>query len=175
MEQTQQPQGIISKAQMPQYDRNAEVEKMVRLMPEKMRAAFENVVKAGKRVMYGPETREDVMSFLAQEAPLEEKIGTGIANLVILLDNKANGNLPKDVLIPAGTVLLFDLIGTLEESGEQITAQTEASAYQHMFYGIFAGYGVDPAQLDQMFDEVGSSLDQDNAAMQQEEAGQSEV
>lgn len=170
MNQQKQP-GLIQKAQAGAFDKVAEVEKMISVMPAKMRQSFEKIVEAGKRVMYGPETREEVMSFLGQDAPLEEKLGTGIANLVILLDNKANGNLPKDVLIPVGTVLLFDLIGVMEESGEDITPQVMSSAYQHMFYGIFSGYGVPPEKLDQLFDEVGAQTQQQQQGQEVQQGG----
>lgn len=154
-------EGLIQKAQAkegPSFDHSKEIQKMVSVMPPELRKAFEQVVKAGQTIMYSPETREEVMQFLTSEAPIEERLGMGIANLVIMIDNKANGSLPKEALIPAATVLLFDAADVLKQSGEQIGAEQIGLAYEMMFYGIFEGYGVKPEHADAAFNSIGQEL-----------------
>jgi len=137
----------------PKFDQNAELAKMARAMGPEREDAFRRVVVAGKRLLYGKETQGMIDQFMSTEAPIEEKLGTGIANLVIMIDNKAQGNIPKDVMIPAATVLLFDAADFLRQSGEQISVEQLGAAYEHMFYGIFAGYGAQPEQVDAAFDQ----------------------
>jgi len=153
----QQQPGLIQKAQedaAPKFNQNDEIGKMIEMMPDDMRQSFMQVVKAGKTILYSPETRQEIQDFLSQEAPIEEKLGMGIANLVIMIDNQANGNLPKEVMIPAATVLLFDAADVMRKAGEQITPQQMAGAYEMMFYGIYAGYGMEPDQVDSVFGEI---------------------
>lgn len=144
----------------PQFDQNAELAKMAQAMGPEREDAFRRVVLAGKKILYGKETQGMIDEFMATDAPIEEKLGTGIANLLILIDNKANGNVPKDVMIPAGTVLLFDAADFLRQSGEKITVEQMGSAYEHMFYGIFAGYGAQPEQVDAAFDQFAAQRQQ---------------
>jgi hypothetical protein len=158
-------QGLIEKAagltpekQGGGFDQNKEIEKMVSVMPAETKKAFTQIVKAGQTIMYSPETREEIMSFLATDAPVEERLGSGIANLVIMIDNKANGALPKEAMIPAATVLLFDAADILRQSGETISVEQMGSAYEMMFYGIFSGYGMEPDQVDATFDGIESEL-----------------
>lgn len=155
-------QGIIARNAAPEearpqpsegFDPNVEIAKMGEAMGPERQDAFKRIVMAGQRVLYGRESQGIIDEFMAQDAPLEEKLGAGIANLVVMLDNKANGNIPKDVLIPAGTVLLFDAADFLRQSGEEISIEQVSSAYEHMFYGIFAGYGAEPDQVDAAFDQ----------------------
>lgn len=137
----------------PQFDQNAELAKMAQAMGPEREDAFRRVVLAGKKILYGKESQGVIDQFMATQAPIEEKLGTGIANLVVMIDNKAQGNIPKDVMIPAGTLLLFDAADFLRQSGEQISVEQMGSAYEHMFYGIFAGYGAQPEQVDAAFDQ----------------------
>lgn len=144
----------------PQFDQNEELAKMAQAMGPEREDAFRRIVLAGKKILYGKETQGMIDEFMATDAPIEEKLGTGIANLLILIDNKANGNIPKDVMIPAGTVLLFDAADFLRQSGEKITVEQMGSAYEHMFYGIFAGYGAQPEQVDGALDQFATQRQQ---------------
>jgi len=137
----------------PRFDQNAEIAKMAQAMGPEREEAFKRVVLAGKRILYGKETQGMIDQFMSADAPIEEKLGAGIANLLIMIDNKANGNIPKDVMIPAGTLLLFDAADFLRQSGERISVEQMGAAYEHMFYGIFAGYGAAPEQVDAAFDQ----------------------
>ena len=82
----------------------------------------------------------------------------GVANLIVLIDNQSNGSLPKEAMIPAATVLLFDAADTLSQGGEKITSQQIGDAYQMMFYGIFSAYGMDEQQTDAAFDHLGANV-----------------
>lgn len=158
-------QGLIERAVSegreeigPKFDQNKEIQKMVSVMPPETKKAFTQIVKAGQTIMYSPETREEIMSFLTIDAPVEERLGSGIANLVIMIDNKANGALPKEAMIPAATVLLFDAADILRKAGETVGVEQMGAAYEMMFYGIFAGYGMEPDQVDATFDGIESEI-----------------
>lgn len=149
--------GLIQKNM---FNHSKELAKMVSAMPPKMRTAFEKVVLAGKKVMYSKETQSVVNQFLDADMPVANKLGEGIANLVVMLDNKSNGAIPKDVMIPAATVLLFDAADFLKQTGEKITAADIGKAYELMFYGIYMAYGMQPEQVDQVFEKMGAGAKQ---------------
>ena len=134
-----------------QFNHAEEIRKMVSVMPEQMKTAFQKVVMAGKKVLYAPESAEMIDQIMQSEAEISEKLGSGVANLVITLDNQANGAIPKDVIIPAATVLLFDAADMLKQAGTQISAEEIGKAYEIMFYDIFAGYGMPSDQVDDAF------------------------
>lgn len=137
------------------FNHAQEVGKMIEVMPPEMKVAFQKVVLAGKKMLYSPDTREMINEVLNSEAEMGEKLGAGIANLMIMMDNQAQGAIPKDVMIPAGTVLLFDAADALKQSGETISSEELGQAYEIMFYNIFAGYGAEPEQVDQVMDKMG--------------------
>lgn len=157
IERNAAPEGMQANGQ--QLDQNAELMRMAQAMGPERQEAFQRVVLAGKRILYGKETQGIIDEFMSVDAPIEEKLGTGIANLVIMIDNKAQGNIPKDVMIPAGTLLLFDAADFLRQSGERISVEQLGSAYEHMFYGIFSGYGAAPEQVDAALDQYGQQPD----------------
>jgi len=138
------------------FDHAAELKKMRSIMPKEMQDGFERVVLAGKKILYSNETREMVDKFLNSDAEVAEKLGLGVANVMILIDNKANGNIPKEVIIPAATVLLFDAADFLRKTGEKVTAQDIGMAYEMMFFAIFEAYGMAPDQVEQVFDKMGA-------------------
>lgn len=153
--------GIV---QQNMFDHAKELAKMRQSMPEKTRQAFDRVVLAGKKILYSRETRGMIDKFMQIEAPIAEKLGSGIANVVIMIDNQANGNIPKDVIIPAATVLLFDAADFLRQTGEQISTQDIGKAYEMMFYGIYSGYGIKPEQLDATLNKMGENHKQPQEA-----------
>lgn len=138
------------------FNHAQEIGKMIEVMPPEMKQAFQKVVLAGKKMLYSPDTREMINEVLTSEAEMGEKLGAGIANLMIMMDNQAQGAIPKDVMIPAATVLLFDAADALKQSGETISAEELGQAYEIMFYNIFAGYGAQPEQVDQVMDKMGA-------------------
>lgn len=154
-------QGLIERnaapeaGQGPQFNQNAELARMAQAMGPERQEAFQRVVLAGKRILYGKETQGMIDEFMSVDAPIEEKLGSGIANLLVMIDNKAQGNIPKDVMIPAGTLLLFDAADFLRQSGERISVEQLGAAYEHLFYGLFAGYGAAPEQVDAALDQFG--------------------
>jgi len=139
------------------FDHSKELAKMVSAMPPKMKNAFERVVLAGKKILYSKETQQMVDEFLQGDLPVANKLGEGVANIVVMIDNKANGAVPKDVLIPAATVLLFDAADFLKRTGETVTSEDIGKAYELMFYGIFSAYGAQPEQVDAAFDDYAAN------------------
>ena len=148
------------------FDHSKELARMRSIMTDKMREAFDRIVLAGKKVMYSKETAPMVDQYLSSGASTAEKLGGGVANVVVMLDNKAQGAIPKDILIPAATVLLFDAADFMRRTGTKVTTEDIGKAYELMFYGIFEAYGMAPEQVDATFDRMEQDFRQPQQQME---------
>lgn len=93
--------------------------------------AIQHVVQAGKRLMFGEQTRHMLFKALAQGAP--DKIGQSFAGMTVILYAHAGKNIPMEVLIPAGTILLCEGLQFLEDAGKaKIDANYLATAEKAM-------------------------------------------
>lgn len=138
------------------FNHGVELKRMRSAMPPEMQRTFDRIVLAGQKILYSKETQPMVDQILNADIPMANKLGEGVANIVVMIDNKANGAIPKEVIIPAATVLLFDAADFLKRTGEKITAEDIGKAYELMFYGIYEAYGVQPKQLDSILEKMGS-------------------
>jgi len=150
-----------------------ELDEMVQIMSPEQRSAYSRVLKAGMTMMYSPETRGAMNEIILDKSiPMANKMGEGIANLVVMLDNEGNGTIPKDVLIPVGIALLFEVADYLFEVGMEVTEKDLSDGMEFMVYGIYEGYGIPSEEVDAMVDRMSKKLDlESNAA---EEAAESD-
>lgn len=136
---------------------------MVTVMPPEMRDAYQRVVVAGKKMMYAPETAEAIHGIILDDKiPMANKLGEGVANLVVMMDNQGNGTIPKDVLVPVGVTLMFEAADYLFEVGMEVTEKDLSDAMELMVYSIFEAYGVPQAEVDKIIDKLMGDLDLDD-------------
>lgn len=145
------------------FNHSAELKRMRSSMPPEMQRAFDRIVLAGQKILYSKETQPMVDKILNADIPVANKLGEGVANIVVMIDNQANGAIPKEIMIPAATVLLFDAADFLKRTGEKITAEDIGTAYELMFYGIYSAYGINPEQLDAIFQKMGEGAQKKEA------------
>jgi hypothetical protein len=140
-----------------------ELANMVKVMPPEMRDAYQRVVVAGKKMMYAPETAEAIHGIvLDDKIPMANKLGEGVANLVVMMDNQGNGTIPKDVLLPVGVTLMFEAADYLFEVGMEVTEKDLSDGMEMMVYSIFDAYGVPQEEVDKVIDKLMGDLDLDN-------------
>lgn len=140
-----------------------ELANMVTVMPPQMRDAYQRVVVAGKKMMYAPETAEAIHGIILDDKiPMANKLGEGVANLVVMMDNQGNGTIPKDVLVPVGVTLMFEAADYLFEVGMEVTENDLSDAMEMMVYSIFEAYGVPQAEVDKIIDKLMGDLDLDD-------------
>ncbi len=91
-------------------------------MPPELQEAFTRMVIGGMKVMFDQKTHKMMLDQLRQQGPLGQRLGEGIAGLVLLLFKESNQTLPPQVLIPAGIELLMQAVEFLRKSGlEEVT------------------------------------------------------
>lgn len=150
-----------------------ELAKMRQLMDGKQGDAYDRVVTAGMKMLYAPENAEMIQGLILDESiPVANKLGEGIANLLIMMDNQGNGSIPKEILVPVGITLMFEAADYLFEVGVEFTEDDLGTALELMINGVFVGYGIDPAQIDKVVDDIGKKLGFEEAEPAAEDAAE---
>ena len=140
-----------------------ELAAMVGVMSPELRDAYERVLVAGKKMMYAPETAEAIHGIILDDAvPMKNKLGEGIANLLVMMDNQGNGTIPKDVLIPAGVSLMFEAADYMFECGLEVTPEDLSDGMEMMVYSIYEAYNVPSAEVDAIVDDLMAKMDLDD-------------
>jgi hypothetical protein len=100
-----------------------------------------------------------------EQIPVANKIGEGIANLLVMMDNQGNGTIPKEVLVPVGVALMFEAADYLFEVGIEFTEADLGEALELLIRSILVGYGIDPSKIDDVIDDMGKKLGFDDTEM----------
>lgn len=141
-----------------------ELEQMAAMMDGKMGDAYDRVLTAGMKMLYSPDNAKMMQDIIMdEEIPLPNKLGEGMANLLVMMDNTGNGTIPKEVLIPVGVALLLEAADYLFEIGIEVTEEDLGEALELMINGVYIGYGIDPAQIEKVIDDMGAKLGFDDS------------
>ena len=123
-------------------------------MPPELQEAYERVVIAGMKVMFSKESHKLMLDELQKEGPLGQKLGMGIAGLMLLLFKESNQTIPPEVIIPAGVNLLSRAADFIRKSEiEKITNADIGDAMEVMISTILQKFGVGPEQMAQMLNQ----------------------
>ena len=107
-----------------------------------------------------------MLQFMDEEGPADEKLGKGIAGLMLILFKESNETIPPQVIIPAGVQLLIKAAEFAKQSGMgEISNKDVAGGIELMIAIIMEKFGVDPSQFKQMLDQFDET--NVNAAQQQ--------
>lgn len=144
-----------------------QVRKDMKLPPE-LQQAYERVVVAGMKMMFSKETNKYMLKQLEGEGTMAEKLGGGIAELMIALFLESNKTMPPQVIIPAGTELLVQAADFINKSDlAEVTNRDVGDGIQMMMSLIFRQFGIDPDKLMQKIDQFDPSQIQQMAMQQQ--------
>ena len=117
-------------------------------VPAPLRQAYQNVVAAGNKFLYAPQTRALVMRQLSLPGDAAQVAGQGIAKLFGILLHQTQGQLNMQAAIPAMTTLLCEALDFMEQTGRtQVTADLLARATKEMSAALMQLLGVRPGQL----------------------------
>jgi len=123
-------------------------------MPPELQEAYERVVIAGMKVMFSKESHKLMLDELQKEGPVGQKLGMGIAGLMLLLVKQSNGTIPPEVIIPAGVNLLSRAADFIRKSKiEKITNANIGDAMEVMISTILQKFGVGPEQMAEMLNQ----------------------
>jgi hypothetical protein len=135
-------------------DINTETIKKNINMPPELQEAYERVVIAGMKVMFSKESHKLMLDELQKEGPIGQKLGMGIAGLMLMLFKESNETMPPQVIVPAGVNLLSRAADFIRESKiEKITNADIGDAMEIMISTILQKFGVGPEQMEQMLNQ----------------------
>jgi len=130
-----------------------EVSKNIKMPPD-LQKAYDRTVIAGMKVMFSKESHRVMLEELKKPGPLGERLGKGIAGLMLLLFKESNKTMPPSVIIPAGVKLLMEAVDFLRKSGlEKPTNADIATGTQIMITTILEKFGVAPDKLAQLLNQ----------------------
>ena len=78
--------------------------------------ATKRVVLAGMKLMYDEKTFPTFKAGMMKRMPMPEKLATEAAGLVKTLNDKANGSIPRQVLIPAASMLMLEIAKFMKDA-----------------------------------------------------------
>lgn len=146
-----------------------ELEQMREMLDGQLGDAYDRVLTAGMKMMYAAGNVEVMQKLIMDEkVPLPNKLGEGVANLLIMMDNQGNGTIPKEILAPVGIALLFEATDYLFELGIEATEDDLGKAIELMITGLFVGFGIDPKMMDKVIDDMGAKLGFDEAEFEKQ-------
>ena len=136
-----------------------ELERMTQMLDGQLGDAYDRVLTAGMKMLYAAENAEVMQKLIMDDAvPLPNKLGEGVGNLLVMMDNQGNGTIPKEVLFPVGVALLFEATDYLFELGIEATEKDLGDAMELMLTTLFTGFGIDMKMMDKVIDDMGAKL-----------------
>ena len=141
-------------------------------IPPELQNAYERVVVAGMKVMFSKETNKYVLKALESEGSNAQKLGTGVAELMLMLFTQSNKTMPPQVLIPAGTELVVQAADFVKQSGlMDVTNQDIGDGIQVMISIVLKAFGADPQKLFQKIGQFDASQIPQMTQQQQAQPG----
>lgn len=123
-------------------------------MPPELQEAYERVVVAGMKVMFSKESHRAMLKELERPGPMDQRLGKGVAGLMLLLFKESNGTMPPAVIVPAGVKLLMEAVDFMRETGLGDPTNNEiGNGMQIMISIILEKFGVAPDKMEQMLNQ----------------------
>lgn len=118
--------------------------------------AYEKVIIAGSKILYDEQTNPGIMKMIEDG---QDDMPNTLAQIVLMifeqLDEQSNGQVPQQVIIPAASDLLIEVIELTEEAGiADIDDQTEIKATSIILKSLFDKYGVTEEEVRQYLDTL---------------------
>lgn len=123
-------------------------------IPPELQEAYDRVVVAGMKIMFSKETHRIMLKEMQKEGPVAQRLGTGIAGLMLIMVKESNDTMPPQIIIPAGIELMMQAVDFMKKTGMANPTNEEiGQGMQIMITTILEKFGVDPARFEQMLNQ----------------------
>jgi hypothetical protein len=102
-----------------------------KVVPPKQQDAVARLVAAGMRIMYSPEMREQVMEVVQGDMPVPQKIAESVVGLMLLINQKAKGQVPIEAIFPAMLELMAEAAEMLAAAKQPVSQADYNEAAQY--------------------------------------------
>ena len=124
--------------------------------------AYDQVVSAAMKVLYDDKMTEQIVAMLKAGADKPEAILAQVVVMIVTeLDRKANGQIPKNVIVPASEEIIA-LVAELAEKSGAFTADPKMieRALAQAMQMFKEHYKSDPGEVESMMQRLGASKEQ---------------
>lgn len=123
-------------------------------MPPELQEAYDRVVLAGMKIMFSKDSHKLMLKELQKPGPVGQKLGQGIAGLMLILVKESNNSIPPAVLIPAGIQLLMQAVDFMRQTDmEKVTNQDIGDGMELMIMTLMEKFGASPEKVQQMLNQ----------------------
>jgi hypothetical protein len=127
-------------------------------IPPDLQEGFDRVVLAGMKVMFDEKTHGMVLEQLEGPGPMAQKLGQGMAGLMLMLFKESNQTMPPQLLIPCGIELLMQAVDFVKRGGlGKVTDKEVGEAMQIMIDVILEKFGQSPDKIASLVDQYDTS------------------
>lgn len=106
------------------------------------------VVMAGQRLLYDPKTFPILKQGITKQAPTDDILATETAGLVKLLDERSQGQIPKNLIAPAAMLLLFEIAKFMTQVGlakpDEAMIKSAVKKCMHLLAKLYGGQKAPP-------------------------------
>lgn len=107
-------------------------------VPPQMRDGYDRIVAAGMKFMFDKKTHRYMLDQMREPGDPAQKLGQGVAELLLFLFAQSKGALPQQLAIPAGIELVLHAAEFAQESGAmKLKPDTLGNAIQIMVFALF--------------------------------------
>lgn len=164
MPSSQMPAGQMPLGQMPPAEEANE--ENINVDEPNYKAAVEYL----NEVLYSQAAAKDISKQLNSAQDLSDAMANVSYDITGILDEKTNGNVPDELLVPLAMKVLEEVVEIADATGLDPQPEDVATAFKKMILRYLQEQGLDTAQLDQAMKQVDPAVFRQAAEENTEEA-----
>ena len=125
-------------------------------IPPEMQKQHDLAVRAGLKLMFSPDTRDQTLEYMESEADMPQKIADGVMAIMNILFEKSNGTMPGQLIIPVGVELISHCVDVGRKAGLQVEDADVADGVAKYIQTVLQSAGATPEQMQQMLGGIDS-------------------
>jgi hypothetical protein len=135
---------------MEQFAINPESFRSQMTIPPELQKMHTQAVKAGLRIMFEEEGREQTLAYMDGLESMPQKIGEGISSVVQFIAQVGNGTFPGELMIPVGVELIAHVVDVGRKAGMEVTDADVAEGMAAFIEVILKSSGATPEQMQEI-------------------------
>jgi hypothetical protein len=145
LEQEGMPQGAMPEEELPEEDEGEFDEN---------EPNYQTALQYAMEALYGTGAAKDVSAQLKAAPGLMEGMANIAYDITATVDERTDGNVPDDMLVPLAMKILEEVVEIADASGLDPQPEDVALAFKTMILRYLQEQGLDTSQLDQAMSQV---------------------
>lgn len=137
-------------------------ENILTKMPENLQNAFERVTVAGMKLFYSKEIQSQLMDDSEKSGQnLATEIGVSATGMISMLQQRSNGTIPPQVMIPAGIYLIAEAADFMDKTGKfpELNDAVIGDAIEIFIVSLLQKNGIDAEQAQQLAKQMADQVE----------------